>query len=35
MKELKTALDGTAKALHEAIRAFREANPRPVRTPTP
>ena len=35
MQELKATLDGTGKALHEAIRAFREANPRPVRTPTP
>jgi len=35
MQEIKTAMDGTGKALREAIKAFREANPRPVKTPTP
>jgi len=35
MQEIKTAMDGTGKALHEAIKAFREANPRPEKTPTP
>ena len=32
-KEIKDAMGGTGKALHEAIKAFREANPR--QTPTP
>jgi hypothetical protein len=31
MKEIKDAMDGTGRALHEAIKAFREANPRPER----
>ena len=31
LKEIRTAMDGTGKALHEAIKAFREANPRPVK----
>jgi hypothetical protein len=35
MQEIKTAMNGTGKALHEAIKAFREANPRPVKTPKP
>ena len=35
LQEIKAAMDGTGKALHEAIKAFREANPRPVKTPTP
>jgi hypothetical protein len=35
MQEIKTAMDGTGKALREAIKAFREANPRPAKTPTP
>ena len=35
MQEIKTAMGGTGKALREAIKAFREANPRPVKTPTP
>jgi len=30
-QEIKTAMDGTGKALREAIKAFREANPRPVK----
>jgi len=34
-KEIKDAMNGTGKALHEAIKAFREANPRPQQTPTP
>jgi hypothetical protein len=29
LKEIRTAMDGTGKALKEAIKAFREANPRP------
>ena len=33
-EEIKTAMNGTGKALHEAIKAFREANPRPQPTPT-
>ena len=35
LKEIKSAMNGTGKALREAIKAFREANPRPVKTPTP
>lgn len=35
MQEIRTAMDGTGKALHEAIKAFRKANPRPEKTPTP
>ena len=35
LKEIREAMDGTGMALHEAIRAFREANPRPERTTTP
>lgn len=35
LKEIKDAMDGTGKALHEAIKAFREANPRPENPPTP
>lgn len=34
-KEIRDAMNGTGKALHEAIKAFREANPRPQPTPTP
>lgn len=35
-QEIKEAMNGTGKALREAIRAFREANPRlPRPTPTP
>ncbi|GAB4457606.1 MAG: hypothetical protein Kow0070_09970 [Anaerolineales bacterium] len=34
LKEIKAAMNGTGKALHEAIKAFREANPRPKETPT-
>lgn len=33
-QEIKEAMNGTGKALREAIRAFREANPRPQATPT-
>jgi hypothetical protein len=29
LQEIKDAMDGTRKALREAIKAFREANPRP------
>lgn len=35
LKEIKTAMDGTGKALRDAIKAFREANPRPTKTPAP
>jgi hypothetical protein len=35
LKEIKSAMDGTGRALKEAIKAFREANPRPTKTPTP
>jgi len=35
LQEIKTAMDGTGKALHEAIKAFRAANPRPEKTPAP
>jgi hypothetical protein len=34
LKAIKDAMNGTGKALREAIKAFREANPRPVKTPT-
>ncbi|HET9913602.1 MAG TPA: hypothetical protein VFQ13_17025 [Anaerolineales bacterium] len=34
-QEIKEAMDGTGKALREAIKAFREANPRPNPTSTP
>ncbi|HEX5809799.1 MAG TPA: hypothetical protein VFY25_14120, partial [Anaerolineales bacterium] len=32
LQEIKSAMDGTGKALREAIKAFREANPRPAQT---
>lgn len=35
MKEIRESMDGTGKALREALKAFRQANPRPERTPTP
>jgi hypothetical protein len=35
MKDIRTAMDGTGKSLREVLRAFRQANPRPERTPTP
>lgn len=35
LKEIKDAMGGTGNALRDAIRAFREANPRPEKTPTP
>jgi hypothetical protein len=35
LKEIRSAMDGTARALREAIKAFREANPRPKPTATP
>jgi Xaa-Pro aminopeptidase len=35
LKEIREAMGGTGKALREAIQAFREANPRPEKTPTP
>jgi len=35
LQEIKAAMNGTGKALREAIRDFREANPRPTKTPTP
>ena len=34
-QEIKTAMNGTGKALRDAIKAYREANPRPVKTVTP
>ncbi len=34
-KEIRETMNGTGKVLHETIKAFREANPRPKRTPTP
>ena len=34
MQEIKAAMNGTGKALREAIKAFREANPRPQPTTT-
>lgn len=33
-EEIKTAMNGTGKALREALKAFRQANPRPQPTPT-
>jgi ABC-type sugar transport system substrate-binding protein len=33
-QEIKTIMDGTGEALREAIKAFREANPRPQPTAT-
>ena len=33
--EIREAMNGTGKALHEAIKAFREANPRPEKNSTP
>ena len=33
-KEIRDAMNGTGKALHQAIKAFREANPRPQPTAT-
>jgi hypothetical protein len=33
-QEIRTALNGTGRALRDAIRAFRAANPRPQPTPT-
>lgn len=35
LKEIKDAMGGTGKALHEALKAFREANPRPEKLPVP
>lgn len=35
LKEIKDAMDGTGRALREAIKAFREANPRPENLPAP
>lgn len=35
LKEIKDAMNGTGRALHEALKAFRQANPRPERTPSP
>ena len=35
LKEIKAAMNGTGKALREAVKAFREANPRPTKTPAP
>ncbi len=33
-KEIRETMNGAGKALHEAIKAFREANPRPQPTST-
>lgn len=35
LKEIKDAMGDTGRALHEALRAFRKANPRPEPTTTP
>ena len=35
LKEIKEAMGGTGRALRDAIRAFREANPRPENLPAP
>jgi hypothetical protein len=35
LKNTRTAMNGTGKALIEAIRAFRTAHPRPTTTPAP
>ena len=34
-QEIKTVMNGTGKALREAIKAYRQANPRPQPTATP
>lgn len=34
LKDIRAAMDGTGQALREAIKAFREANPRPQSTAT-
>ena len=34
-REIKAILNGTGQALREAIQAFRAANPRPQKSPTP
>ena len=34
-KEIREAMGGTGMALRDAIQAFRDANPRPEKTPTP
>lgn len=35
LKEIRAVMDGTGQALREAIKAFRDANPRPKPTATP
>ena len=35
MKEIKAIMDGTGKSLREVLKAFRQANPRSERIPTP
>ena len=35
LKQIRDTMNGTGKALHEAIKAFHAANPRPQITPTP
>ena len=35
LKEIRDVMGGTGMELRDAIRAFREANPRPEKTPTP
>ena len=32
-RDTRTAMDGTLKALHEAVKAFRQAHPHPATTP--
>ncbi len=35
IQEIKTTMNGTGRALHEAIKAYREANPKPQPSTTP
>ena len=35
LKDTRTAMNGTGKALRQAVQAFRQAHPRPATTPTP
>ena len=35
LKDTRSAMDGTGRALRAAIKAFREAHPRPTTTPAP
>jgi hypothetical protein len=34
-REIKAVMNGAGQALREALKAFREANPRPQKSPTP